>query len=100
MKAIVIDSVTEIKISDLKGEEIIAYSSRGNHICILSCVFKTKTTGQEMFGFKNLAYTKSKPVYVSDTMYGAIHTATLSGRKLFAFDNYDEFIEAIKEGAI
>lgn len=95
MKKIVQEAKTEIKINDLNGKEVIAYKSRGNHICVLTAFMK-RTSSQRFFGFINLAYTDGDATYLGDSFYASIHAAITGGKEVFAFADYDEFILAIR----
>lgn len=90
MKKLITEIVrTDINISDLKGDEIVAYkSANGGHYVVLHKI------QQDLYGFFNLQYSTSGPTFTGITWYNAVTNASRH-RQLYVFASSDDLIDCM-----
>lgn len=88
----------EIELERLIGRELIAYRTKNTvqegSICVLSKLHDQCRVDQ--FGFINISYSNTAPVFLADTWIDAIKKAANS-RQLYVFNNLFELILALHE---
>jgi hypothetical protein len=97
-KIISVAKPQEVRSSELKGNEVVAYRSKNSeNYCILAKLVNKKMYGdkvQEVFGFVPLGSSSSEPRFVSDTWQGAIEVASQT-RSVFMFETWQEMLQAM-----
>lgn len=99
----VINSINQldvIQIDALDGRSIVAYLSKKTGTPKILIKLQSRySAGAQLYGFTSIAYATGDPVFTGLSVQQSASCAINSGREVFQFESYDEFISWIPKNS-